>query len=228
MIVNFVVVIHVAGSGTAWAVLESWAGPLEFLFAVGLVALTFFTINQLNSVFHRHPRVMTDDELRRTLRYWLDKQSYGFGPAKWDGTVFAFAATDMTGRPIFIGRFDGQQSIKIAANPVVAEDGTRALIDGMMPLPGAGMISGLQLELAQFWIWYNGATLPLESLTISDELPINSLTEATFMERVNLIRRGHILVVAIMARAFAVGDSFMPLAVESTPSAATPQPTAEP
>ncbi len=178
---------------TAWAAVQSWAGPLVGLFAIGTAGCTMWVVNQGRQVFRTKPTKPTGKVLGDQIRNALFDKGYTITPWMWPEGEFLFKVADEFGRIVGVskGKLD-TITIDVGFAPTQDE---RRVIDSMTVKQRAEFAHNLRIELARFGVWFTGMAEPFEAMHASRDLDITTEFDFTdFMKEFETVRRAHVLI----------------------------------
>lgn len=160
-------------------------------------AFTFLGINQFHAFQIRRKKGLAelgDEEVRETIRNWLDDPLFQFQRKVAPDYLFQFVVTDDSGRPITISRPKLKPTQLQLATAITLSSEQRGKYETLSFGEKQKITHDLRIEMARYGISFTGINEKLERVTLSDIVLLdNSLTEFYLKQRVFFVVRAFAL-----------------------------------
>ena len=184
---------------TYLAKLESWQIWLTVIFSVGVGLLI---VNQIAIWRERTKKKigeLSNEELRGTIRRWIDKPYFKVQKNEKDGLLFSFTIENQHKRQVEVFRAKEEPfTLRLGTKIVVADEHASVICE----LPEGERIialSGLVMELARAGIAWSGVKHPLKEFVIEDSMPIgDGLTEFYLLQHIWLMDSTTVIALAYL------------------------------
>ena len=166
------------------------------LYGVGVCALLIVIFGTFRFIDTLPPKVpqVTLDNVEENIRTWLDHFELGTRKTSMAGAIFTFEVTLKNGVPIVVTRLKEFDAYITLQTHITLSPDHKTLLDQLKSEQAEQLIHKLLLEMARSKI-LAAISRPLQSVSLFRRVPItSSLTEATFIERIEEVNFAFLLV----------------------------------
>ena len=210
----------VVGVGVAvWAFLTE-LGAWSVVIGLAIPMILVHAANGVQDYFERRPRKLTANELVTQLSEWLNQQGYDVVRKASDGDSEVAFELQATFKPpkgippdpqkIIIERFtDDKEPLHLSASTGF-DEAMRQRWANLPDMTRADCIAQAQIEMMRFGFSFTGLGDDLEFYTILKRLPVQIyygnrvMSEKSFIEEVQLVRRGSKVIELLVRKALVV------------------------
>jgi len=143
------------------------------------------------------------NQIKEQVRTWLMDDGWSLRQDKPQGALWVFIADDGKGRKIVIGQNANREDTIILQGGINIDDTTSQKIDNLPAEERDDFLWELRFELLRTNLEFQGISLPLKRIELSERIVIDALTKDCFVQRTSELKKGVLLVLWMLARKFA-------------------------
>ena len=169
-----------------------------FLYLIILIAFTFWSINQIGMLRERRKRGLasrSDQEIRETIRDWLDVPYLSVEPKVHPDKFFQFDVTGKHGIPVTIERLRTDPYRFNLGVKVTWKEENKVKLRNLREPIRSNLINKLRIEMLRLGIQFVMSGQPFDEILLIEQIPLdNSLTRFYFLQRIFFVVRAASLV----------------------------------
>lgn len=163
-----------------------WVKPLTFGLLTWLLVSTLFYLFRLGLRLPAKTNLITDDNLEKHLREWMDRYNLTVQRFNDPGLHFSFVVTTIGGRKIAIKRrIDFPEYVTFSADMQALDAEARAIFDGLSADDRIRAMAEVRLEISHAVVGLSIPKTMPDGYSLFRQLPItHALTEAQFIREI--------------------------------------------
>jgi len=143
---------------------------------------------------------MSSNQIKDKVRTWLMEDGWSLRQETPPISLWAFVATDQSGRIIVVGQRKNKEDEVVIQGAVNIGDDTTDRIMRLTEDDRNNLLWDLRFELVKSNLEFSGIALPLKRVEVLERIFLDGLTKDCFLQRTSEVRKGLLIVMWLFAR----------------------------